>query len=95
MNKKTRYLNHPRYFKITGQTRSVSPRMMEYLSHVIDTPTDNARGKNNGKAPDEVIGKKMSVTRERIRMYRVSFSKFAKEEVMELCEDIMKEKRLI
>ena len=37
----------------------------------------------------------MSVTRERIRMYRVSFSKFAKEEVMELCEDIMKEKRLI
>ena len=86
-----RYPNHPRYFKTTGQTRNVSPRIMEYLGHVIDTPTDNARGKDNGKAPDEVIGQKMSITRERIRHYRVSLSKFTKEEIMELCEDIMKE----
>ncbi len=81
-----------RYFESTGRTRKVTPRMMEYLAHVIDTPTVGAWGKDSGKAPDEDIGKKMNVTRGRIGDYRNAFAKkFTKEEVLELCEEIMSE----
>jgi len=80
-----------RYMESTGRTRRVSPRMMEYLRWVIDTPTAGAWGKDNGKAPDDKIGIKMFVTRERVADYRRAFARFTKEEVLELCEEIMKE----
>ncbi len=80
-----------RYMESTGRTRRVSPRMMEYLRWVIDTPTAGAWGKDNGKAPDDTIGIKMSVCRERVADYRRAFARFTKEEVLELCEEIMKE----
>ena len=71
--------------------KPVTPRMMEYLRNVIDTPTVGAYG-DNGKAPDEVIGKKMYVTSSRIGSFRSAFKRmFTKEEVMELCEEVMKE----
>jgi hypothetical protein len=47
--------------------------------------------KDNGKAPDDTIGIKMSVCRERVADYRRAFERFTKEEVLELCEEIMKE----
>ena len=78
-------------FETTGRARKVTPRMMEYLRCVIDTPTVGALGKDNGKAPDDTIGIKMSVTRERVAHYRRAFAKFAKEEILELCEEVMKE----
>ena len=82
-----------RYFESTGRERKApSPRMMEYLGHVIDLPTDNYRGKDTGKAPDEVIGQKMCVTRGRIWSLRKDIAKnYNKQEVLELCEEIMKE----
>jgi len=80
-----------RYMESTGRTRRVSPRMMEYLRWVIDTPTAGAWGKDNGKAPDDTIGIKMSVCRERVADYRRAFARFTKEEVLELCEEVMKE----
>jgi hypothetical protein len=81
-----------RYMESTGRTRRVSPRMMEYLRWVIDTPTAGAWGKDNGKAPDDTIGIKMFVTAGRVGQYRSSFERmFTKEEVLELCEEIMKE----
>ena len=43
------------------------------------------------KAPDDTIGIKMSVCRERVADYRRAFERFTKEEVLELCEEIMKE----
>ena len=80
------------YMESTGRTRRVSPRMMEYLRWVIDTPTAGAWGKDNGKAPDDTIGIKMFVTAGRVGQYRSSFERmFTKEEVLELCEEIMKE----
>ena len=81
-----------RYMESTGRTRRVSPRMMEYLRYVIDTPTVGAWGKDRGKAPDDTIGIKMCVTAGRVGQYRSSFERmFTKEEVLELCEEIMKE----
>ena len=81
-----------RYMESTGRTRRVSPRMMEYLRWVIDTPTAGAWGKDNGKAPDDTIGIKMFVTAGRVGQYRSYFEQmFTKEEVLELCEEIMKE----
>ncbi len=80
-----------RYMESTGRTRQVTPRMMEYLGHVIDTPTVGAYG-DSGKAPDEVIGNKMCVTAGRVGHYRSAFERmFTKEEVLELCEEVMKE----
>ena len=80
-----------RYFETTGRTRRVTPRMMEYLRYVIDTPTVGSYG-DNGKAPDEIIAQKMFVCRDRVGQYRSSFArKFVKEEILELCEEIMKE----
>ena len=81
-----------RYMESTGRTRRVSPRMMEYLRYVIDTPTVGAWGKDSGKAPDDTIGIKMYVTAGRVGDYRNAFAKkFTKEEVLELCEEIMKD----
>ena len=81
-----------RYFECTNRTRKVTNRMKEYLGHVIDSPTVDARGNDNGKAPDEVIGIKMGVTRGRVGDYRTAFERmFTKEEVLELCEEIMKD----
>ena len=80
-----------RYMESTRRTRRVSPRMMEYLRCVIDTPTGGALGKDNGKAPDDIIAIKMGVCRGRVADYRRSFERFTKEEVLELCEEIMKE----
>jgi len=80
-----------RYMESTRRTRRVSPRMMEYLRCVIDTPTVGALGKDNGKAPDDIIAIKMGVCRGRVADYRRSFERFTKEEVLELCEEIMKE----
>ena len=80
-----------KYFQSTGCKKQVSFRMMEYLGHVIDTPTAGAWGKDNGKAPDDTIGIKMSVCRERVADYRRAFARFTKEEVLELCEEVMKE----
>ena len=79
-------------FECSGRTRKVTPRMMEYLGHVIDTPIDEGTNNLGGKVADEVIGKRMKVTRSRIAEFRTKFSeKFTKEEVLELCEEIMKE----
>ena len=81
-----------RYFESTGLAKKVTPRMMEYLRVVIDTPTIGAWGKDNGKAPDDTIGIKMGVTRDRIGQYRNAFARmFSKEEILELCEEVMKE----
>ena len=80
-----------RYMESTERSRLVTPRMMEYLRWVIDTPTAGAWGKDNGKAPDDTIGIKMSVCRERVADYRRAFARFTKEEVLELCEEVMKE----
>ena len=81
-----------RYMESTERSRLVTPRMMEYLRWVIDTPTAGAWGKDNGKAPDDTIGIKMFVTAGRVGQYRSSFERmFTKEEVLELCEEIMKE----
>lgn len=80
-----------RYMESTRRARRVSPRMMEYLRCVIDTPTVGAWGKDNGKAPDDIIAIKMGVCRGRVADYRRSFEYFTKEEVLELCEEIMKE----
>jgi hypothetical protein len=88
MKKEVKIMNmNTRYMESTGRTRQVTPRMMEYLGHVIDTPTVGAYG-DNGK----VIGKKMDVTRNRIGSFRSAFVRmFTKEEVLELCEEVMKE----
>ena len=81
-----------RYMESTGRAKKVTSRMMEYLGHVIDTPTVGAWGKDSGKAPDDTIGIKMGVTKDRVGQYRTSFAaRFTKEEILELCEDIMKE----
>ena len=74
-----------RYFEATGRARKVTPRMMEYLAHVIDTPID-------GRGLHAEIGRKMGVTNTRVGHYRDAFArKFSKEEIVELCEEIMKE----
>ena len=81
-----------KYFESSGETKRVTSRMMEYLGHVIDTPIDEGTNNLNGKVADEVIGKKMKVTKSRIANYRNNFAeKYTREEVLELCEDIMKE----
>jgi len=78
-----------RYMETTGRAKKVTPRMMEYLGHVIDTPTAGAWGKDSGKAPDDTIGIKMCVTAGRVGQYRSAFERmFTKEEVLELCEEI-------
>jgi len=92
MSKKYYWANSVKYFESSGETKRVTPRMMEYLSHVIDTPIDEGTNNLNGKVADEVIGKKMKVTKSRIANYRNNFAeKYTREEVLELCEDIMKE----
>ena len=73
-----------RYFEATGRARKVTPRMMEYLAHVIDTPID-------GRGLHAEIGRKMGVTTGRVGHYRDAFARFAKEEIVELCEEVMKE----
>ncbi len=78
-----------RRFESTGRTWKVTPRMMEYLATVIDAPTVGAYG-DNGKAPDAVIGKKMGVTRGRVSDYRNACSRLKREELAELCEEILK-----
>ena len=81
-----------KYFESSGETKRVTSRMMEYLGHVIDTPIDEGTNNLGGKVADEVIGKKMKVTKSRIANYRNNFAeKYTREEVLELCEDIMKE----
>ena len=86
MSKKLKYL------KSAGRVKKVTPRMMEYLGHVIDTPIDEGTNNLGGKVADEVIGKKMKVTRSRVADYRNRFERmFTKEEVLELCEEVMKE----
>jgi|TARA_B110001454_G_C12393820_1_gene297934 hypothetical protein len=81
-----------KYFESSGETKRVTSRMMEYLGHVIDTPIDEGTNNLGGKVADEVIGKKMKVTRSRIANYRDNFAeKYTKEEILELCEEIMKE----
>tara|TARA_Y100000034_G_scaffold3688_1_gene4431 strand:- start:572 stop:835 length:264 start_codon:yes stop_codon:yes gene_type:complete len=81
-----------KYFESSGKTKRVTSRMMEYLGHVIDTPIDEGTNNLGGKVADEVIGKKMKVTRSRIANYRDNFAeKYTKEEILELCEEIMKE----
>jgi len=83
---------HMRQFKSSGCARRVTPRMMEYLRYVIDTPVSEATNNLNGKVSDEVIGQKMKITKSRIQQYRSVFAeKFTKEEILELCEEIMKE----
>ena len=79
-----------RRFESTGRTWKVTPRMMEYLATVIDTPTVGVYG-DNGKAPDAVIGKKMGVTNRRVGNYRNACSRWKREEIAELCEEILKE----
>ena len=92
MSKKYYWANSVKYFESSGETKRVTSRMMEYLGYVIDTPIDEGTNNLNGKVADEVIGKRMKVTRSRIAEFRTKFSeKFTKEEVLELCEDIMKE----
>ena len=92
MSKKYYWANSVKYFESSGETKRVTPRMMEYLGHVIDTPIDEGTNNLNGKVADEVIGKRMKVTRSRIANYRNNFAeKYTREEVLELCEDIMKE----
>ena len=81
-----------KYFESSGETKRVTSRMMEYLGHVIDTPISEGTNNLDGKVADEVIGKKMNVTRSRVADYRNRFARmFTKEEVLELCEEIMKE----
>ena len=81
-----------KYFESSGKTKRVTSRMMEYLGHVIDTPIDEGTNNLGGKVADEVIGKKMKVTKSRIANYRDNFAeKYTKEEILELCEEIMKE----
>jgi len=81
-----------KYFESTGCKKQVSFRMMEYLGHVIDTPTVGALGNDNGKAPDVVIGEKMKLTKFRVGDYRRTLEmRFTKTEVLELCEEVMKE----
>ena len=92
MSKKYYWANSVKYFESSGETKRVTSRMMEYLGHVIDTPIDEGTNNLNGKVADEVIGKKMKVTKSRIANYRNNFAeKYTREEVLELCEDIMKE----
>ena len=79
-----------RRFESTGRVRKVTPRMMEYLATVIDAPTVGAYG-DNGKAPDLAIGKKMNVTAGRVGNYRNACSRLKREEIAELCEEILKE----
>ena len=79
-----------RYFESTGRTWKVTERMMEYLRVVIDTPTVGTYG-DNGKAPDVVIGNKMTVTAGRVGDYRIACSRLKRDEIAELCEEILKE----
>ena len=73
-----------RYMESTGLTRKITPRMMEYLACVIDTPIE-------GRGLHAEIGRKMCVTTGRVGQYRDSFQRFSREEITELCEEIMKE----
>ena len=80
-----------RRFESTGRARKVTPRMMEYLATVIDTPLEGNLEEKNGYVTDVRIGKKMGVTGGRVGDYRWSLARFTKEEILELCEEIMKE----
>ena len=80
-----------RFFETTKRTRKVTPRMMEYLACVIDTPLEGNREEKNGYVTDVRIGEKMGVTGNRVGDYRWSLARFTKEEVLELCEEIMKD----
>ena len=80
-----------RRFESTGRARKVTPRMMEYLGHVIDTPLEGNREEKNGYVTDVRIGKKMGVTGNRVGHYRWSLARFTKEEIRELCAEVMKE----
>ncbi len=52
-----------RYMESTERSRRVTPRMMEYLRCVIDTPTVGSLGKYNVKAPADSMGFKLIVFR--------------------------------
>lgn len=80
-----------RYFECTNRARKVTPRMREYLATVIDTPLEGNREEKNGYVTDVRIGEKMGVTGNRVGDYRWSLARFTKEEVLELCEEIMKD----
>ena len=80
-----------RYFECTDRTVSVAPSMMKYLAVIIDTPIEG-KYNLNGKVSDEVIGRKVSLTKSRIGEIRKNIrERLSKEEVLELCEEIMKD----
>ena len=80
-----------RYFECTGRTVNVAPSMMKYLAVIIDTPIEG-KYNLNGKVSDEDIGRKVYLTKARIGGIKNNIRKrLTKEEVLELCEDIMKE----
>ncbi len=80
-----------RYFECTDRTVSVTPSMMKYLAVIIDTPIEG-KYNLNGKVSDEVIGRKVSLTKSRIGEIRKNIrERLSKEEVLELCEEIMKD----
>tara|TARA_Y100000296_G_scaffold78423_1_gene101101 strand:+ start:114 stop:317 length:204 start_codon:yes stop_codon:yes gene_type:complete len=65
--------------------------MMKYLAVIIDTPIEG-KYNLNGKVSDEVIGRKVSLTKSRIGEIRKNIrERLSKEEVLELCEEIMKD----
>ena len=80
-----------RRFESTGRARKVTPRMMEYLATVIDTPLEGNLEEKNGYVTDVRIGKKMGVTNGRVGDYRKACSRLKREEIAELCEEILKE----
>ena len=80
-----------RYFECTDRNVSVAPSMMSYMRLIIDTPIEG-KYNLNGKVSDEVIGRKRGLPRTRIGDIRKRIrERLTKEEVLELCEDIMKE----
>ena len=79
-----------RYFECTDRTVSVPMSMYTYLAVIIDTPIEG-KYNLNGKVSDEVIGRKMYRTKSRIAGIRKNIrERLTKEEVLELCEEIMK-----
>ena len=79
-----------RYFECTDRTVSVPMSMMKYLAVIIDTPIEG-KYNLNGKVSDEVIGEKVNLTKSRIWDIRKKIrERLTKEEVLELCEEIMK-----
>jgi len=81
-----------KYLESSGRARKVTPRMMEYIGWVIDTPLEGKYAKTKGYVTDKTIGEKMSVTAGRVGMYRNALAeRFTKGEILELYEEVMKE----